>query len=269
MEKTADQLIGNDAPVILLYYRAVIPEFDYETAGAAGATRLRDAVLAPDVRFDFTDVWLADGDQAVPSVSSLISSTDPLSSHWYSDATPSLRWTGSASLTRDDGAAAPAGYAYSVDHNRFAFPARTLKTTQESVTLPHTADGVWYFHLRAQGSDGQWGPVRSYALRIDTHAPRTVALAAATVAQGATARLKYEVSDPKPNGGSATVKIVIKNAQGHAVKTLALGKQVVDKSLVARFRCKLAKGSYRFYVHATDAAGNVQVKAGSAKLTVK
>ena len=37
----------------------------------------------------------------------------------------------------------------------------------------------------------------------------------------------------------------------------------------ASFRCKLARGKYRFYVYATDPAGNKQVKVASNRLTVR
>jgi hypothetical protein len=43
----------------------------------------------------------------------------------------------------------------------------------------------------------------------------------------------------------------------------------VGKSLRARFVCWLAKGSYRFIVSATDAAGNTQVAPASNRLRVR
>ncbi len=43
----------------------------------------------------------------------------------------------------------------------------------------------------------------------------------------------------------------------------------MNAPLTAKFRCTLAKGTYRYYVYATDASGNAQSKIGSARLTVK
>jgi hypothetical protein len=102
----------------------------------------------------------------------------------------------------------------------------------------------------------------------DTAKPRTSATSA-SVRRGRMATLKYKVADAEPTKGTATVKIKIKNSHGKFVKTIRTGSKAVNTDLKARFRCKLAKGAYRFYVYATDASGNVQAKVGSAGLKVK
>ena len=45
--------------------------------------------------------------------------------------------------------------------------------------------------------------------------------------------------------------------------------QPVGKWRKLRFTCKLARGTYRFTVYATDAAGNRQAKTASNKLVVR
>lgn len=92
---------------------------------------------------------------------------------------------------------------------------------------------------------------------------------AVSVRKGRTATLKYKVSDAEPNKGTATVSITIKNAKGKTVKTIKAGVKNVNADQTAKFRCTLAKGAYRYYVYATDAAGNAQSKIGYARLTVK
>jgi hypothetical protein len=137
--------------------------------------------------------------------------------------------------------------------------------------VPQQAIGrLWSgVHLRAQGDDGIWGPVKTYAVRIDTQRPTTKAPYAASVTRGRTAYLKYKVVDATPNAGWATVTIKIRNSHGHLVKSLNLGKKTVNKLLSTRFTCTLAKGTYKFSVYAKDAAGNSQSKVGSNKLTVR
>jgi ABC-type oligopeptide transport system substrate-binding subunit len=264
--QAVDAAIGLDAPVIPLYAPPNL---------GVGAARLSNAVLSPFGQFDFEGVWLTNGDQPVAAISSLTSPTNTVSSHWYVTDKPTFSWTGSPTLAAPRlagarrGTPTVAGYSYLLDQNPFAFPPSTVMTTDTTFTAPPMADGVWYFHLRAQGDNGIWGPVKTYTARIDTHPPTTSAPKSSSVRRGAVATLAFKVSDAKPNGGWAAVTIKVKNAHGRIVKSLNVGKKSVNKVLSTRFICKLAKGTYRFAIYAKDAAGNGQSKIGSNKLVVK
>ena len=83
------------------------------------------------------------------------------------------------------------------------------------------------------------------------------------------ATLRYKVGDAAPTKGTATVVIKVKNRAGRVVTTIKAGAKTVNAPLTAKFRCTRAKGTYKYYVYATDASGNYESKAGSAKLTVK
>jgi hypothetical protein len=107
-----------------------------------------------------------------------------------------------------------------------------------------------------------------FEVLVDSVKPVTSATSV-SVRKGANATLKYKVSDAEPNKGTATVQIKIKNSKGKVVKTIKAGVKSVNVAQTAKFRCTLAKGAYKYYVYATDAAGNPQSKIGSAKLTVK
>jgi len=104
---------------------------------------------------------------------------------------------------------------------------------------------------------------------VDTVAPTTLAPKAASVVKGKKATLKYQVNDAAPNLGTATAVIKIKNSAGKVVKTLKPGSKAVNALLSTSFTCKLAKGKYKFYVTATDAAGNKASNTAVNKLTVK
>jgi hypothetical protein len=110
--------------------------------------------------------------------------------------------------------------------------------------------------------------VVTFTIVKDTAAPTTTAYAASVV-RYRTATLRYMVNDADPTKGTATVTIKIKNSAGRFVKTIPAAVKTVNEAQSAKFRCTLAKGTYRFYVYATDASGNVQSKAGSARLTVR
>jgi hypothetical protein len=133
----------------------------------------------------------------------------------------------------------------------------------------HSWDGATLIYCKAHDLAGHESAVQQFTVRIDTRKPTGKALYAVTVRKGRTATLKYKIVDAAPNGGTATaVKIVIKNRYGKVVKTIRLGTKKVNTAYSVRFTCKLAKGTYRFYVSGKDVAGNT-AKVGSNRLTVR
>ncbi len=107
-----------------------------------------------------------------------------------------------------------------------------------------------------------------FTIVMDTARPRTSATSV-SVRRGRRATLKYKVAEAEPTKGTATVSIKIKNSHGKVVKTIKAGSKTVNTALTAKFRCRFAKGTYKYYVYATDASGNVQAKVGWARLRVK
>ena len=91
---------------------------------------------------------------------------------------------------------------------------------------------------------------------------------AASVKKGKTATLKFSV-DEAVVGGVANIKIVIKNAKKKPVKTLKVTGAKMNMANTVKFKCKLAKGKYKFYVSATTADGAQSTNTASNKLTVK
>ena len=81
------------------------------------------------------------------------------------------------------------------------------------------------------------------------------------------APLRGQGQDPL-RGLEAAARIVIKDSHGRVVKTIKKSVKTGVGS-TASFRCRLARGKYRYYVCATDPAGNTQVKIVSNRLTVR
>jgi hypothetical protein len=144
--------------------------------------------------------------------------------------------------------------------------------------MPFSAQKSWRFGtgdavktVEAQFRDrvGNESPTASDSIVLDSTRPITVAPASARVVRGRTATLKYKVSDAAPNAGAATATIKIKTLRGKLVKTVPAGTKAVNVLQSVKFRCKLAKATYRFFVYAGDAAGNVQSRVGSNKLVVR
>ncbi len=151
--------------------------------------------------------------------------------------------------------------------------SQTLDTpvAQVSIDAPadHADDGSHTLVVHAVDVAGNVEVDHALTIGIDTRRPTTRALAAVSVPRYTTAKLKYEVADGPPNGGTAAVTIRVRNARGKIVATIKRGGQPVDTPLVAAFPCSLPVGSYRFTVSAVDAAGNTQAAAGSNRLTVR
>ena len=157
-------------------------------------------------------------------------------------------WNGAVEHKTDDGA------------DRLAYPsggdshpnrAGDLKATAEFVPLLNSAYNAW-----KSNSGG------------DTVGPRTSAPHAASVRKGRVATLYYRVTDDQ--SASATVTIRIKTRAGAPKKTLALGLKGTGRERHAHFTCRLARGTYRFWVEARDLSGNrAQTPLGHNWLTVK
>jgi len=69
-------------------------------------------------------------------------------------------------------------------------------------------------------------------------------------------------------GGSANVTLTIKKS-GKVVKTIKIANARMNATQSAKFTCRLAKGTYTFYVSATTAAGGRSTNTASNRLTVK
>lgn len=140
-----------------------------------------------------------------------------------------------------------------------------------STDVAIATDGVHTLTYNAADVLGNTEADKSITVKIDSVTPAPKATNAASARRGRTATLKYRVDDALPSSGTATVVIKIKNRAGKVVKTLNVGVVNVNEAKTATFKVPRTWkiGTYRFYVSATDLAGNVQLKAGVNKLVVK
>jgi len=147
---------------------------------------------------------------------------------------------------------------------RQAYPSYTAAQIEDLVK----ANAV---DLGAAGPDNVfgWGRILLPVVPTDTTRPVTKA-SYESVRRGTYAVLPYRVNDVGFSAGPARVTIVIKNRYGKTVKTLGpVGDKPMCTALTWKFRCLLAKGTYRFTVKATDAAGLRATIIGSNKLVVR
>ncbi len=158
----------------------------------------------------------------------------------------------------DSGGSGLAGTEYKLDGGGW--------TSGTQVTV--SSQGVHTLLYRSNDVAGGVEAYKSRTLRIDTVRPKTVAPRSASVRRGRYVYLYYKASDARPGSPTATVKIKI-TYRGKTVKQITLRDRKVNKTLRYRFRCTLPKRTYRFYVYATDTAGNTQSKVRSNRLTVR
>lgn len=136
------------------------------------------------------------------------------------------------------------------------------KVVSAAVTV--SRNGVTAVRYQAIDRRGNASTVRSITVKIDRLRPKPYA-STVTVKRGKTAALKYKVADVSPQ----TVRLVIKSGSGATVKTFTIHGALSAVWLTKSFHCTLAKGTYRWYVFATDSVGYKQVKAAAGKLRVK
>ena len=133
-------------------------------------------------------------------------------------------------------------------------------------TLP-AGDGAKTVEAEYRNTGGT--AARADTISLDTQRPTTRATRTAGVRRYAYARLYFRVLDPLPCATKATVTIRIKTLGDTTVKTLRVGLRTVNARRSYTFKCTLPKRTYRYWVYATDAAGNTQASVGRNYLVVK
>ena len=132
-------------------------------------------------------------------------------------------------------------------------------------TLLFSGQGTHEVEYRAVDLAGNLETARSCRVRIDTEGPLTGARRA-SARRGQRLTLRYRIEDLT---AKARVRIVIRTLAGGPRKTLRLGLRGTNAVRSCRWRCSLPRGSYRYFVYATDQAGNRQARLGSAGLVVR
>ncbi len=203
---------------------------------------------------------LPDGFQVVPTILSL---------------SPFISTTGVGDLTLTVNGGNFVGSSASVDGSRVRWNGETLATTFVSatrltaivpaakLTAAGTAD-VTVMNVTAGTTSA------AYAFKIDATKPTTDAINAVSVKRQQTARLKFRISEPAGHSPSAQVVLMVKAVKGgKTVKTITLKDVPMNAVQTASFKVTFNKGSYKWYVYATDLAGNTQANVDTAKFTVQ
>ncbi len=140
----------------------------------------------------------------------------------------------------------------------------------EGAFLIVSAQGETTVSYRSVDAAGNVETVQSSTVRVDTVAPVTSG-AKLSVRRGRRATFRIKVADPTPcSPNGARVMIRVRTSKGRSVKTLTFRNVATNKTVsLAWAKCNLKRGTYRYTVYATDAAGNLQRRAGGNRLVVR
>ena len=103
--------------------------------------------------------------------------------------------------------------------------------------------------------------------KIDVTGPNARAKQNVTVRWGKKAKLQYSLSDEFCTQCTPVKMKITKGTKTY--KTYNLGTKNCGTMYTKSFTCKLARGTYKWQVFATDTAGNVQSVQNTKKLIVK
>ena len=133
-------------------------------------------------------------DVTPPTLSPISSTTHPVQASWYPSRTVAASWTAVD-------ASGVSGYAVVRDQNASTVPAATITQTENTYAATLSTDGIWYLHVRAVDSKGNWSSTQHYTFRADTADPTTTSDVAGPYA--GSAPITLSPSDPSPSSGIA------------------------------------------------------------------
>jgi hypothetical protein len=109
----------------------------------------------------------------------------------------------------------------------------------------------------------------TFAVRIDSRRPATKAPHQKSVLRNGWANIRCKIVDRQPCARYGSVQVVVKKLNGRVAYRKSYTHVRTNALVKLKFRCKLARGTYRFFVLAKDAAANKQSKIGHNKLIVR
>lgn len=102
-----------------------------------------------------------------PAAPSVTSSSHPDPDKWYATKEASLSWDIPSGVT---------SVRTLLDSNSGSVPTKVYETPINSITINDLDEGVQYFHIQFQNSDG-WGRIRHYRLAVDSEKPTSFDIA--------------------------------------------------------------------------------------------
>ena len=148
-------------------------------------------------------------------------------------------------------------------------PAVGSWTDGATYTVPTAVQGTISVSVQAADWCNRIGTATA-TVKIDTTRPATDALNAVSVRRNKIAKLKFRIAEPADLSPMAKVTIKVKKVKGgKIVKSKTLTNVAMNAIGTYSFKVTFKKGNYRWYVYATDLAGNRQANVDKASFKVK
>ena len=203
------------------------------------------------------------GDDLTPPTTTVIPANDYELNYWNN-----ARCDFTFSAADDAGGSGVAATQVDLDDQGWT-PWGSGTTFTVPAAADHSNDGLHTFLVQSIDVAGNAESPQTFSLAIDTRRPTSKAPYAAHVRRGSYATLKFKVSDTAPCYGRCAVTIAVKTTKGKLRLTLSPKPWYTFGKVVSyRFKCKLARGKYRFFVTTWDGAINKSAKASYNYLTV-
>jgi len=152
--------------------------------------------------------------------------------------------------------------------------AGTTGWTRYTAPFTVAAQGVGEWEFRSTDAAGNVETPKALTLRIDSAAPVTRTLKA-SARRGTKVRLRYQVIDAVSPQAQTVVIRIYRRAAAQGATVYRLTKRIVirgrpmNTALAHTFRCRLARGTYRWTAAAVDLAGNRQQRPSGSLLRVR
>ena len=188
-------------------------------------------------------------DATAPAAPAITSSTQPDENTWYSASDATFAFPA-------DDTSGIAGYSYLIDHQPATTPDTTSEGSSATASMSGLADGVWYFHVRAQNGAGLWGATSTYKVMLDATAPTPPAVTSPdhnttdAINQPVVTTDWSNQPGTDATSGIAGYSYTWNNSAGTAAD---LG---IDTTATQVSSGTLSDGTWYFHLRAVDQAGN-------------
>jgi uncharacterized repeat protein (TIGR01451 family) len=183
------------------------------------------------------------GPVATPAIPVVESPTHPDEDAWVAKDTATFNWHQPQNDSTEI-----AGYNWTLDEVPDTIPHEFNRGLITTNTFERLADGVFYLHVRAVSTGGQWSETAHRAIRVDANAPET----------------QVVLTPAQPSGDNGwyitplAVAVSAGDGEGSGVKNIRYstdGKSWKPYTTPVAFAADTAGTT--FYARATDVAGNV------------